>query len=282
MRKSLSRNLARSLMSGSVSESTSMALASGSTNAPPRGFGLESLSLTLSGMFGGRSPRFKNIAATIVDMRWVALLLLLSVAVAWDGDTHRAIGGELCGALQCGQCSNELLNGSTAPDLIFHDNTKHHCYYSAWECAEGNWSCPVANDCPAMALAEEWVAKSRNATGCEKYYDIGVAAHYFFDSKVFWHRVQKEDSDWHSGWEEGVGKAYARGFTYCKYGVCTNWTEFDAWKGEFNTMLGGSGCLSDAECEDRCEAGKCVSVAPWQGLLETLINLINGIFGRWL
>ncbi|MFC2174794.1 zinc dependent phospholipase C family protein [archaeon] len=206
----------------------------------------------------------------------VVVLLLLSVAVAWDGDTHRALGAEVCEHIQCG-CPEEMRNGSTAPDLVFHDTARHHYYDTTWDCPPGEWVCPNETDKVAMDFAEQWVAAAENSTGCERDYAIGVAGHYFFDSKVFWHKVQKEKSSQHSYWEQKVGEAYGEGLDYCKYGICVTWQEFEGWKEEFNGMLGPNGaqCMSDLNCN--CVQGKCVKPEWW----ENIINIVLKIIAEW-
>ena len=203
----------------------------------------------------------------------VLVLLLLSVAVAWNGDTHRAIGAEICEHLQC-ECPKEMQNGSTAPDLVFHDTVRHHYYDTEWDCPIGEWVCPEEDDFVAMELAEEWIEAAEAAAGCEREYAIAVASHYFFDSKVFWHKVQKEKQSQHSYWEKKVGEEYGPGFAYCKYGICTDWQEFEEWKEEFNELLGpmGSECMSNYRCN--CVEGKCVEPEWWENIINTVLKII--------
>ena len=197
--------------------------------------------------------------------RILILIVLLGLAAAWSGDTHRMIAEEIGEHINCGQ---EIVDASTVPDLVFHDTVRHHYYDTSWDCPVGDWICPEEDDFIAMELAEEWVVKG----DC---YSIGIATHYFFDSKVFWHKVQKENSNRHSYWEKKVGEAYGPGFEYCKYGICTNWGEFELWKAEFRTMLPDPPeCLADVECEHSCVKGECVELSLWDLIWEWLSILV--------
>lgn len=170
-------------------------------------------------------------------MKILMIVLLLSTAVAWDFEVHEALAGEACDFLHCGECKDIMVNASTEPDWLFKDQRKHHYYSTAWNCPEGNWTCPKHDDFIALEKVHEWLLNSTIATACNKYYAIGVASHYFYDSKVFWHRVQKEPWWKHKQWEEDVGLIYGEDFTYSKYGVTISSADFKVWKAEFYSML---------------------------------------------
>jgi hypothetical protein len=179
----------------------------------------------------------------------VILLLLAPVVVqAWNWDTHRWVATQLCGRMGCGNCSEYFTNGSIAPDKDFRDTANHHAYNTSWSCPSGNWTCPAKNDFVAFTKAEEWLNKSRNATGCEKYYDIGVASHYWFDAHVFWHKVQNEDYDHcHAPFETSVGDKIGTTFSVEKCGVTVTSADFDVWLNEFSAIVGAPASTQNQE-----------------------------------
>jgi len=209
--------------------------------------------------------------------RIIILLLLAAVALAWNGDTHRAIGADLCAAMNC-SCPADMENGSTAPDLVFHDTARHHYYDVSWACPTSNWTCPTKDDFVAMDWAERWLANASAATGCEREYDIAVASHYFFDSMVFWHRVQNEDSDTHSGWEGKVGDQWGPALDYCGNGACVKWSDYQGWKTEFLAKIGVNATVAPTASGDLTLAG---GQRPGPGWLEMLINFFMSLFERW-
>lgn len=175
-------------------------------------------------------------------MRFKALIIIvlfLSSINAWDWDVHRFWANELCDYLDCGVCREHMINGSIAPDKDFKDFINHHCYDLSWDCPEGyDWDCPTKNDCPALEKADEWLLKSRSDSGCLKYYDIGVASHYFSDSKVFWHKVQREDYDrCHRPFESQVGDRINEDFEVSVCGISVTKQDMNLWLEEFKVML---------------------------------------------
>jgi len=163
----------------------------------------------------------------------VILLLLVSPAISWDWTTHQYAAREICDRLECGQCLDYMLNGSIAPDKDFKDFINHHCYDPLSECPKGGWTCPDVFDCPAIAKSVEWLDKATSDYGCEKFYDIGVASHYYLDSRVFWHRVSNEDeSQCHARFESLVGDEISQNFSIS---VCS----INVTKGDFEGYITG-------------------------------------------
>jgi len=146
----------------------------------------------------------------------IILVSVLSVSVhAWGEVTHRYIAQQVCNDFGCGACAADILNGSTAPDLVFHDNTLHHCYDNlSWNCTESKYyACPTKNDCPALNKTEGWLEKSKLDSGCQKWYDVGVALHYYSDSFVIWHKVQEEDYEkCHAPFESKINDRIEKGY----------------------------------------------------------------------
>lgn len=170
----------------------------------------------------------------------VFVCFLLPSCLSWDWSTHFYAAREICDYLGCGNCLPDMLNGSIAPDRDFKDFANHHCYSPLWNCPKGDWLCPDAFDCPALEKADYWLAKSREDSGCQKYYDIGVASHYFLDSKVFWHQVESEEYDkCHAKFEELVGENIDKNFNISVCGVNITKVEFEGYVRAFEGRLGG-------------------------------------------
>jgi hypothetical protein len=86
--------------------------------------------------------------------------------------------------------------------------------------------------------------RATKAQGCERWKYVGIASHYFFDSKCFWHQVTDEDySNCHKPFEDGVGdkvKALGlSGWTVCKCGACVSGRDFESWLQEFYAFANG-------------------------------------------
>lgn len=118
---------------------------------------------------------------------------LIQPSFAWQWETHSALAEKACRDFDCG-CISEIRDAAIVPDRDFRDNIRHHCYNLSVPCvSSGYYDCPKKNDCPALEYMEKWLVQSQNKSGCERWRDIGIASHYFFDSKVFWHKTQGED-----------------------------------------------------------------------------------------
>ncbi len=123
----------------------------------------------------------------------LAIVLIISPASAWQWETHSKLAEKVCRDFGC-ECISEIREGAIAPDKEFKDNINHHCYNLLSPCEPSKYySCPKKNGCPALEKMNLWIAESRNKADCARWRDIGIASHYFFDSKVFWHKVQDED-----------------------------------------------------------------------------------------
>ncbi|MCS7144618.1 MAG: zinc dependent phospholipase C family protein [Archaeoglobaceae archaeon] len=172
--------------------------------------------------------------------RLLVLVLLLSPTLAWDWDTHRWFAEKVCDEFNC-NCYLEIKNGSIAPDRDFKDTNLHHCYDPS-TCIEGDeWKCPTIKRCPAMDKAEEWLEKAKVETGCNKWYALGVASHYWLDSKCFWHQVQDENyTVCHKPFEDKVGDRFYKGQTaweVCQCDVCVSYSNFESWLSEFKGLV---------------------------------------------
>ncbi len=143
---------------------------------------------------------------------FLAMILAASGALAWQSETHAKLAEKVCMDFGCG-CVSEIREAANMPDRDFKDFINHHCYNISVGCdSSKDWICPKKNHCPALEKMNSWLAESRNDTGCRKWRDIGIASHYFFDSRVFWHKVQNEDyPGCHEPFEGKVEKKFEAG-----------------------------------------------------------------------
>jgi hypothetical protein len=171
-------------------------------------------------------------------IRVIVVLAMIPSAQAWDWDVHQYAASEICDHLNCGGCRENMLNGSIAPDRDFKDSVNHHCYNPLWDCPDGDWTCPDRFDCPALEKMEYWLAEARQADGCDRYYAISVASHYYLDAQVFWHRVADEDYDsCHAKFEDLAGKDPAN-FNITVCGVSATAEELNRHIADFEDKLG--------------------------------------------
>jgi len=170
--------------------------------------------------------------------RMAAVLLLISPALAWDWPAHEYAAREICNYTGCGNCMLEMTNGSIAPDRDFKDTINHHCYEIVQNCPPGNWTCPNKTDCPALEKADEWLQKAALDTGCNESYDVGVASHYFLDSKVFWHTVSNEDyQHCHAEFEHDVGLQIESDFSLSVCGIGITKADFEGFVHDFENEV---------------------------------------------
>ncbi len=142
-------------------------------------------------------------------LTFAVLLLIHQGASAWQWETHSTLAEKVCRDFDCG-CVAEIRNAAIIPDRDFRDNINHHCYNVSESCnSSKDYTCPKKNHCPALQKMESWINAAQNKQGCEKWKNIGIASHYFFDSKVFWHKVQNEDyKECHEPFEGAVEKKF--------------------------------------------------------------------------
>lgn len=166
-------------------------------------------------------------------------MAMVAPGLSWDWTTHQYAAREICSYAGCGDCLPDMVNGSIAPDRDFKDYINHHCYDPLQECPNGDWICPDRFDCPALEKSDEWLAKARGAIGCERFYDIGVASHYYLDSRVFWHQVTKEDeSACHARFEELVGESIDKDFNAGACGINVTKADFEGYVSGFERQIG--------------------------------------------
>jgi hypothetical protein len=171
------------------------------------------------------------------------LLLAIETALAWDWDTHRFLAEKICDHYSC-KCYAEIKEGSIIPDRDFKDFSNHSCYDPSNCSPSSYWSCPYWKSCPAIDKAREWMERATKAQGCERWKYVGIASHYFFDSKCFWHQVTDEDySNCHKPFEDGVGDKVKvlglSGWSVCKCGACVSGRDFESWLQEFYAFANG-------------------------------------------
>jgi len=228
----------------------------------------------------------------MINTKWILLFVLAAFVVpsvhAWAWDTHQALAESVCP-----ECDKSCLDrGAIAPDKEFKDAINHHVYRQCvqvnpewceagkicYDCSQGNITDDVAEE-----KARFWLEQAKQKQGqndsCDYSYDLGVATHYFFDSKVYFHQTKNEDySRCHAKLEDEVNKEFIVGnsdWQACACGVCVNAVNFDIWKTQFFQFENGS---QIATAQRACEVvGKCGSTysevgAPQQ---NTMINEVK-------
>nr|MBA4404650.1 phospholipase [Nanoarchaeum sp.] len=114
----------------------------------------------------------------------------MNLSYAWNSKTHSAIVEKLYYSVPSeleSKLNLELMkNGSTAPDLVFHDQRTHH-YPSSYN------------------KTIYWLEKAKEEIKNNDYenasYSFGVATHYISDSVIAPHYVEKEDAKLHTKFE---------------------------------------------------------------------------------
>jgi len=183
----------------------------------------------------------------IKNMLFIALFLLLFVpfSYAWKWETHEYLAEQVCNQIT-GCMVDCIKNGSVVPDRDFNDFINHHVYRECktvnaeWcengecqDCSQGDMTDDIA-----ITRYVHWISKSKSeADLCTKFYDLGIATHYFFDSKVFFHQTKGEKESCHNEFENNVNeriknKDYSN-WTECACGVCVNFSDFENWETEF-------------------------------------------------
>ena len=140
-----------------------------------------------------KTQRFLKILAIFL----LSVPLLISPATAWSFESHQAIVSKAYYLLpQTAQKNlnlDEMKKGSLAPDVTFHDYTRHE--YSA-----------------SVALAQNWLNKGKKAYKSKNYnyasYCFGVASHYIADTFSAPHCIKGESAAQHKAYE-----IQARGMT---------------------------------------------------------------------
>jgi len=176
-------------------------------------------------------------------LAFLAFLVLLSASFSWDWDTHQWFAARICDYYGCG-CMEEIRNGSIAPDRDFRDTANHHLYDPSTCKNSSYYSCPAEYDDIAIQKMREYLDKVPNIgpIDCQDWYNIGVASHYYLDSKVIWHQVKGEDYDkCHEPFETKVGEYFKKGvvdFSVTKCGETVYGSDFSGYMDEFIGILG--------------------------------------------
>jgi hypothetical protein len=190
-------------------------------------------------------------------MKLIAMLaLLFSASFAWDWDTHQWFAEQLCNAYNC-SCMNEAKAGAIAPDQVFKDTFYHHLYDPAACIDSPYYTCPTEYDNAATQRMGAWLANVSGPWDCEDWYRIGVASHYFTDSKCIWHNVKNEDYEkCHKPFEDKVGELFKGNrtdFSVTQCGETVYGSNFSEWGSEFMGIIepGGTATFN----ENNAQAG---------------------------
>ncbi len=168
---------------------------------------------------------------------------------------------KVCRDFDCG-CIEEIRDAAVIPDRDFKDNINHHCYNLSVFCEPSEYyTCPKKNSCPALEKMNYWLTESEKAQGCEKssrecsklsetscqkWRDIGIASHYYFDSRVFWHKVQNEEYyKCHEPFEGKVEKKFeandGSSWTIDACGAQENYANMVSYVNDFEQILADNG-----------------------------------------
>lgn len=196
-----------------------------------------------------------------------SFIILFSVtpAYAWDWDTHRWLAEKICNDLNC-SCIAEIKDGSVDPDRNSGDRACCHHYYNPSTCTPSQYyTCPTKYDDITLRRMEDNLGTSKYYSDCTKWYYIGRASHYFFDSKVIWHQVQNESYDnCHKPFEDEVGYNFYLNKTdwkVCKCDQCVSYSDFLPWITEFENKVRAlpttttNATLPTVPTETKCTSG---------------------------
>lgn len=173
-------------------------------------------------------------------MKYILILLLFaSPAFAWGSITHEALAAQVCNDFNCG-CLNETIEGSTMPDKVFHDNV-NHIYYNPETCNHDSeyYICPIEYNDVALVKTNDYLEQARDISDCDRWQMIGIASHYFFDSKNIFHQV-REEGYCHSSFEEKVDDSYNNNKTDWVVSTCgeaVTSLDMNVWVKEFEDRL---------------------------------------------
>lgn len=203
--------------------------------------------------------------------QFLAILLLISISFSWDWDTHQWFATQLCNYYSCG-CMDEIRNGSIAPDRDFRDTVNHH-FYDPSTCKNSSYyTCPEKFDDIAIQKMDHCLGLVSEPLDCQDWYNIGVASHYYLDSKVIWHNVQNENyNQCHEPFETAVGEYFKKGiidFSVTKCGETVKGQEFIGYENEF---IGKLGYERSQEGDD--------SIYLWMSMAITIIAIST--FAIW-
>lgn len=147
---------------------------------------------------------------------FVLLMLVSNIALAFKAQTHEYIAQQVCSRFpDCAECDFQVRQGAVYPDAELKDYVNHHVYMTCAPATGATWCAPNASTCEdcstgtltdttAYDKRDEWLAKAKSATGCDKYFNIAVASHYQADTYVIWHKRKGESDNCHSGFEEDI------------------------------------------------------------------------------
>ncbi len=186
-----------------------------------------------------------NKKISILIILFFAFAFTVHFANAWKWETHQYLAEQVCGG-----DTVSVDKGAIAPDNEFKDFINHHVYRQCnsalsaeWCDGSGCFDCSkgVITDNVATDKVQEWILKMKSTDVlADKSYDCGVASHYFFDSKVYFHQTKSEKEACHTDFEANVNnriklKDYGN-WTECACGVCVSYFEFNNWINQFDSV----------------------------------------------
>src|SRR3989344_797786 len=106
---------------------------------------------------------------------FITLTVFAPTAHAWYNDTHAIMMSKVCKAFNCPLTYNDIFKWSNYPDTDLKDNQLHLCIWK---------------ECPAQIMYTSRLRKAGLTNdGNDKWKEIAIASHYYFDAKNVFHQV---------------------------------------------------------------------------------------------
>jgi len=168
----------------------------------------------------------------------IILLLYTGTATSWGPIVYDNAAERICDRYDCA-CKDPVKNAVMIPENTFRDSPSHHCYnitpkYDQYIVDE--WKTPVSNDCPAGERMDIWLSEAKEQYGCNMWRSIGIALHYYLDSKEFWNTVILTNKSCVRDYDTSIDEYIKYGgqeWETCNCGICTTREDYEGLLQEF-------------------------------------------------
>jgi len=140
---------------------------------------------------------------------WLILaLVVVAVPITladWGLETHKFFAKQVCNSTTsgsgCDSCATEMQGGAVYPDTVLKNSIDQHIYH---QCVDANemWCDPgklcqtcfegEITDSVGLDRMNEALARAKTADGCTVWRNVGIAGHYYFETKLYWNNVKGE------------------------------------------------------------------------------------------
>jgi len=150
------------------------------------------------------------------------------------------------------ECLEQVKDGALYPLNVLRDWDDQN-YYGECKNTNALWCDPSMScqDCTSgepestviIEKMNQHITNGNQASGCDEYYEYGIASTYFVLQKNFWHQVKGEKATCQKNFEDKVDSLFINGqysdwtVQYCGIDVTAN--DFSDWTNEFVGMIGG-------------------------------------------